>query len=166
MDFASLLILSAFSFITIIFIIQPFNEFNLHHKRIIKEKIGKLLRELDDINIAIEKNIQKFHNNENFQKGEVKKKLLKEQRGSLLKLVEHYKKMIYAQPESDYSSFMGIEEHENEQNLNKMGDDKLDILIAEHKRKKLDKMVGFCSQCGSPLQKSDHFCWSCGSKIL
>ena len=43
-------------------------------------------------------------------------------------------------------------------------DDQLEALIAERRRKRQGKTAGFCHQCGSPLQQSDHFCPRCGNK--
>lgn len=45
-------------------------------------------------------------------------------------------------------------------------DDQLEILIASRRRERKEKAIGFCSQCGSPVQKSDQFCPKCGSKII
>lgn len=43
-------------------------------------------------------------------------------------------------------------------------DDDLEVILANRKRARPDKSAGFCSQCGSPVQKSDRFCPKCGSK--
>jgi hypothetical protein len=43
-------------------------------------------------------------------------------------------------------------------------DDDLEALIAARRRERTEKAAGFCSQCGSPLQQSDHFCPKCGAK--
>lgn len=45
-------------------------------------------------------------------------------------------------------------------------DDDLEVILAQRKRMRQDKAVGFCSQCGSPIQKSDLFCPKCGSKTV
>ncbi len=45
------------------------------------------------------------------------------------------------------------------------GDDHLEEMIAERKRSKTGKAIGFCPQCGSPVQESDLFCSKCGAKI-
>lgn len=44
-------------------------------------------------------------------------------------------------------------------------DDDLEVMLAQRKRMRQDKAAGFCSQCGSSLQKSDRFCPKCGAKI-
>jgi hypothetical protein len=43
-------------------------------------------------------------------------------------------------------------------------DDSLEVLIANRRRSRQGKTAGFCHQCGSPLQQSDHFCPRCGNK--
>jgi hypothetical protein len=43
-------------------------------------------------------------------------------------------------------------------------DDDLEMMLAQRKRLRQDKAAGFCSQCGAPIQQSDHFCPKCGSK--
>jgi hypothetical protein len=43
-------------------------------------------------------------------------------------------------------------------------EDDLEALIATRRRERTEKAAGFCSQCGAPLQQSDHFCPKCGSK--
>lgn len=44
-------------------------------------------------------------------------------------------------------------------------DDDLEAKIAERRRNRKGKAAGFCHQCGSPFQQSDHFCPRCGIKI-
>jgi len=44
-------------------------------------------------------------------------------------------------------------------------DDVLESLIAERKRKRQGKAVGFCPQCGAPIHESDMFCSRCGAKL-
>lgn len=43
-------------------------------------------------------------------------------------------------------------------------EDDLEALIATRRRERTEKAAGFCAQCGSPLQFSDHFCPKCGAK--
>lgn len=45
-------------------------------------------------------------------------------------------------------------------------DDDLEILLANRRRARQDKAVGFCPKCGKPLQKSDRFCPKCGAKLV
>lgn len=44
-------------------------------------------------------------------------------------------------------------------------DDDLEVLLAQRRRVRQDEAAGFCSKCGSALQKSDKFCPKCGNKI-
>ncbi len=44
-------------------------------------------------------------------------------------------------------------------------DEKLELLIATHRRDRLEKSVGFCPRCGKPIKKSDKFCSRCGMPI-
>jgi len=44
-------------------------------------------------------------------------------------------------------------------------DDALEVLLAQRRRVRLDEAAGFCSKCGTALQKSDKFCPKCGKKI-
>ena len=44
-------------------------------------------------------------------------------------------------------------------------DDELEALIASRRRARKEKAGGFCSQCGSPILKSDAFCPKCGAKV-
>jgi predicted amidophosphoribosyltransferase len=37
-------------------------------------------------------------------------------------------------------------------------------LLADRRRVRQEKAVGFCPQCGGPVQKSDRFCPKCGAK--
>ena len=43
--------------------------------------------------------------------------------------------------------------------------DELEILLANRRRSKQGKSVGFCPKCGVPLQKSDQFCPKCGAGL-
>ena len=45
-------------------------------------------------------------------------------------------------------------------------DDHLEVMLANRKRDRLDKAVGFCPTCGGSLQKSDRFCPKCGTKTV
>jgi len=44
-------------------------------------------------------------------------------------------------------------------------DDDIEKLLADRRRDRREKAMGFCPQCGGPLQKSDRFCHKCGSKV-
>jgi len=44
-------------------------------------------------------------------------------------------------------------------------DDDLEGIIATRRRERSEKAVGFCPQCGNPVQKSDRFCPKCGTTI-
>ena len=41
----------------------------------------------------------------------------------------------------------------------------LEVMLANRRRARQEKAVGFCPKCGAPLHKSDHFCPKCGTKI-
>lgn len=43
--------------------------------------------------------------------------------------------------------------------------DTIETKIAERRRMKQEKAAGFCPGCGSPVLKSDVYCWKCGYKI-
>lgn len=44
-------------------------------------------------------------------------------------------------------------------------DDDLEAVIASRRREHKEKAVGFCPQCGRPVQKSDRFCPKCGATL-
>jgi hypothetical protein len=44
-------------------------------------------------------------------------------------------------------------------------DDELEVMLANRRRERQEKAVGFCPQCGGPLQKSDRFCPKCGAEM-
>lgn len=44
-------------------------------------------------------------------------------------------------------------------------DDPLEKMLAEKRRKRGEKSVGFCPHCGGPVHKSDLFCPNCGTAI-
>ena len=44
-------------------------------------------------------------------------------------------------------------------------DDDLEAVIASRRREHKEKAVGFCPQCGRPVQKSDRFCPKCGTTL-
>jgi hypothetical protein len=44
-------------------------------------------------------------------------------------------------------------------------DDDLEAVIASRRREHKEKAVGFCPQCGRPVQKSDRFCPKCGALL-
>ena len=44
-------------------------------------------------------------------------------------------------------------------------DDELEVIIANRRRERSEKAVGFCPQCCNPVQKSDRFCPKCGATI-
>jgi hypothetical protein len=45
-------------------------------------------------------------------------------------------------------------------------DDHLEVMLANRRRDRQDKAVGFCPKCGGSLQKSDLFCPKCGTKTI
>ncbi|MCX8061304.1 MAG: zinc ribbon domain-containing protein [Anaerolineales bacterium] len=45
-------------------------------------------------------------------------------------------------------------------------DDEIEALIASRRRERAEKAVGFCPQCGKPIQQSDRFCSKCGTPLL
>lgn len=45
------------------------------------------------------------------------------------------------------------------------GDDEIETLLAGRRRERKQKAVGFCPQCGGPVQVSDRFCPRCGSVL-
>lgn len=44
-------------------------------------------------------------------------------------------------------------------------DDELEAVLASRRRERREKSAGFCPQCGSSVQQSDHFCPKCGAKV-
>jgi hypothetical protein len=44
-------------------------------------------------------------------------------------------------------------------------DEALELLIAQRRRNRLEKAIGFCPRCGKPVKKSDKFCARCGMPI-
>ena len=43
--------------------------------------------------------------------------------------------------------------------------DQLEAMINEHRKMNREKVIGFCSKCGKPVQKSDVFCARCGNPL-
>ncbi|MBI9049302.1 MAG: zinc ribbon domain-containing protein [Anaerolineaceae bacterium] len=41
----------------------------------------------------------------------------------------------------------------------------IELMISEHRKKRNEKVIGFCSKCGKPVQKSDQFCARCGTQL-
>jgi hypothetical protein len=44
-------------------------------------------------------------------------------------------------------------------------DDELEVMLANRRRERQEKSVGFCPQCGGALRESDRFCPKCGASI-
>jgi hypothetical protein len=44
-------------------------------------------------------------------------------------------------------------------------DDNLEVMLANRRRVRQEKSVGFCPRCGGPLQISDQFCPKCGKPL-
>lgn len=44
-------------------------------------------------------------------------------------------------------------------------DEAIEEMILEHRKKRQEKMIGFCPRCGKPVQKSDVFCSRCGNRL-
>ena len=49
--------------------------------------------------------------------------------------------------------------------MEKQESEQLETMIAEHRKKNREKVIGFCSKCGKPVQKSDLFCARCGNPL-
>jgi uncharacterized membrane protein YvbJ len=49
--------------------------------------------------------------------------------------------------------------------LDKQEADQIEQLISEHRRKNRERVIGFCSKCGKPVQKPDIFCARCGHPL-
>jgi hypothetical protein len=44
-------------------------------------------------------------------------------------------------------------------------DDELEEMIATYRKARQEKSVGFCTNCGKPVRKSDKFCARCGADV-
>lgn len=44
-------------------------------------------------------------------------------------------------------------------------DDELETILADRRRVRQEKAVGFCPQCGGPIHRSDRFCPKCGTTL-
>ncbi len=44
-------------------------------------------------------------------------------------------------------------------------DDDLEVMLANRRRIRQEKSAGFCSKCGAPVLRTDHFCPGCGAKV-
>jgi len=44
-------------------------------------------------------------------------------------------------------------------------DDDLEVMLANRRRIRQEKSAGFCSKCGAPVFKTDHFCPGCGARV-
>ena len=49
--------------------------------------------------------------------------------------------------------------------MEKQESEQLEALIADHRKMNREKVIGFCSKCGKPVQKSDMFCARCGNLL-
>jgi hypothetical protein len=45
-------------------------------------------------------------------------------------------------------------------------DDEFEVMLANRRRARREKAVGFCPQCGQPVQQSDRFCPKCGARMV
>ena len=45
-------------------------------------------------------------------------------------------------------------------------DDSVEIMLANRRRQRQGKAIGFCSQCGGTLQQADQFCPKCGARVV
>jgi hypothetical protein len=45
-------------------------------------------------------------------------------------------------------------------------DEDLEVMLANRRRSRQGDSAGFCSKCGSAIQKSDQYCPKCGKKIV
>ena len=49
--------------------------------------------------------------------------------------------------------------------MDKQESEQLEALIADHRKMNREKVIGFCTKCGKPVQKSDVFCARCGNLL-
>ena len=49
--------------------------------------------------------------------------------------------------------------------MDKEESEQLETMISEHRKMNREKVIGFCSKCGKPVQKSDVYCARCGNLL-
>lgn len=161
MDLGSLFIISALLLLTVFFVFRPFSEpspekavngddlFRLIDER---ERILANLRELD-----FDFNMGKIPA-EDYPK--IREQLM--QRGAeILRQFDQLPDQYRPIPKVE----MGSAELAEDGNAPDPLFDTIETKIAERRRARQEKAAGFCPSCGSPILKSDVYCWKCGHKI-
>ncbi len=159
MELGSLFIIISLIILTIIFIIRPFydppaanaSEYEKDISRLLSER-NRLLNQIRDLDYDY--SMQKVPEEEYKQLRDA----LVHQGGQILQQIE---KLRIRSSQSVPAENDGSTESPSDPLF-----DNLEAIIAERRRQKEEKSVGFCSQCGSPILKSDIYCSRCGIKII
>jgi hypothetical protein len=161
MDLGSVFIISALLLLTIFFVFRPFSEPASQKPangddilRLIEERERILtdLRELD-----FDFNMGKIPA-EDYPS--IRERLM-HQGADILRKIDQFPDQYHALPQVDES----LSELTPGEDTPDPLFDTIETKIAERRRARQEKAAGFCPRCGSPIFKSDAYCWKCGHKI-
>ena len=160
MDLGSIFIISALLLMTVFFVLHPFYE-PAPEKQVNAVDITPLVEEQERI-------LEDLHDLDfDYSIGKIPKEeypiirsRLLHQGAEILRQIDHVRNNQNAavpagDGESDITQTGGISDPLF---------DTLETKISERRRMKLEKAASFCPRCGSPLLKSDVYCWKCGHK--
>jgi hypothetical protein len=157
MDLGSLLVLLAVLILVGLYVVRPFSDKGGGEAPFVDAHVSSLMAERDRIittirDLDFDYSLQKVPEEEYLSLREAALK----QGTDVLQEIEAYREMSLE--ETTPPEAPGAESHA-------AGDDPLEMLIAERKRARQEKMAGFCPNCGSPIQKKDEYCWKCGASL-
>ncbi len=161
MDLGSVFIISALLLMTVFFILRPFSEPVSENKPDnagfihLMEKQERILKDIRDLDSEF--SLGKIPADE-YPK--IRDQLL-HQGADILRQIDEFRNNHDANP----SGLKGeLEEVQSGASPDPLFDT-LETKIADRRRLKQEKATGFCPRCGSPISKSDVYCWKCGQKI-
>jgi hypothetical protein len=160
MDFGSILIILSLLILVALYVGYPLIEGKNRSLHQVEQQASILMAERDRIisamrDLEFDHSLQKIPDEDYLRLHE----LLKNQGVDILRKIDEYWNDKRKAPE------LRVENPFNDVISPLKDDDGLEVIIAERRRNRQEKMAGFCSQCGSPLQKADEYCWKCGSKL-
>jgi hypothetical protein len=163
MEIGTLILLLALLLIIVMFIVRPFFDIPYHAVRSMEPvKTNHNEQVTQSILLAKQKQIiTRIEEIENdFLQGKIPDILYKPAREELVREGAE----IIRQLEQIYTS-NNVDELNQDYQIDEQQGEHIEGLISEHRKNRLEKMIGFCPKCGKPAQISDEFCSRCGYKL-
>lgn len=166
MDLGSIFLILALTILVGLFVARPFFEHRGSIAGQVEHERSALMAERDRILNALQE-LDFDH-----ALGKIPEEDYPAQRAALLKRGAEILKQLDAYQQDGDTRLRTLVEGEDVQfSSNKKAapsavDDPLETLIAQRRRQRASKAIGFCPKCGGAIYQGDRFCSKCGTPVL